>query len=64
MLQNGADDFEDSEEVYEAVGEVLQEIASDKSEEDIKFVALLKVMYYNDCFFIFVEISVISSFTC
>lgn len=38
VLENGADDFEDSDEVYEAVGEVLQEIACDKSEEDIKFV--------------------------
>ncbi|CAH1969585.1 unnamed protein product [Acanthoscelides obtectus] len=36
VLQNGADDFEDSEEVYEAVGEVLQEVASDKTEEDIR----------------------------
>ncbi|KAI7815050.1 ABC subfamily F member 3 [Rhyzopertha dominica] len=36
VLLNGADDFEDSEEIYEAVGEVLQEVASDKSEEDIK----------------------------
>lgn len=36
VLQNGADEFEDSEEVYEAVGEVLQEVSSDKSEEEIR----------------------------
>lgn len=36
VLENGAEDFEDSEEVYEAVGEVLQEISSDKTEEDIR----------------------------
>ena len=36
MLQNGADDFEDSEEIYDAIGEVLQEVSTDKTEEDIK----------------------------
>nr|XP_023019951.1 ATP-binding cassette sub-family F member 3 [Leptinotarsa decemlineata] len=36
VLENGADDFEDSEEIYEAVGEVLQEVSSDKTEEDIR----------------------------
>ncbi|KAJ8920090.1 hypothetical protein NQ315_011745 [Exocentrus adspersus] len=36
VLQNGAEDFEDSEEVYEAVGEVLQEVSTDKTEEDIR----------------------------
>lgn len=36
VLENGADDFEDSEEVYEAIGEVLHEISDDKTEEDIR----------------------------
>lgn len=36
VLENGADDFENSEEVYEAVGEVLQEISCDKSEDEIR----------------------------
>lgn len=36
VLNNGADEFQDSEEVYEAVGEVLQEVSSEKSEADIK----------------------------
>lgn len=36
VLENGADDFQSSDEVYEAVGEVLQEVASDKTEEDIR----------------------------
>ncbi|KAF7287316.1 ATP-binding cassette sub-family F member 3 [Rhynchophorus ferrugineus] len=36
VLENGADDFEDSDEVYDAIGAVLHEIAADKTEEDIK----------------------------
>lgn len=35
VLENGIEDFHDSEDVYEAVGEVLQEIAN-KSESDIR----------------------------
>ncbi|GBP14120.1 ATP-binding cassette sub-family F member 3 [Eumeta japonica] len=35
ILDNGADEFEDTEEVYEAIGEVLQGI-SEKSEKDIR----------------------------
>ncbi|KAJ3642747.1 hypothetical protein Zmor_025504 [Zophobas morio] len=36
VLENGADDFQDSEEVYDAIGEVLQEVSSDKTEDDIR----------------------------
>ncbi|KAI4460515.1 atp-binding transport protein-related [Holotrichia oblita] len=36
VLENGAEDFEDSEEIYEAVGEVLHEISGDKSEDEIR----------------------------
>ncbi|KAK9873180.1 hypothetical protein WA026_021413 [Henosepilachna vigintioctopunctata] len=36
VLENGAEDFENSEEVYEAIGEVLQEISKDKTENDIR----------------------------
>lgn len=36
ILTNGADDFEDSEEIYEAIGEVLFEISQDKTENDVK----------------------------
>lgn len=35
ILDNGAGEFEDTEEVFEAVGEVLQGI-SEKSEKDIR----------------------------
>lgn len=35
VLKSGADDFENSDEVYEAIGEILHEV-SDKSEEDIR----------------------------
>lgn len=37
VLDNGAGEFEDAEEVYEAIGEVLEGI-SEKSEEDVKSV--------------------------
>lgn len=36
VLANGADEFEDGDEVYEAVGEVLQEISTEKTEAEIK----------------------------
>lgn len=36
ILDNSAGEFEDTEEVYEAVGEVLQGI-SEKSEADIRY---------------------------
>lgn len=36
VLENGASDFENGEEVYEAIGEVLQEISKDKTEDDIR----------------------------
>lgn len=35
VLQNGIEDFHDSEDIFEAIGEVLQEIAN-KSESDIR----------------------------
>ncbi|CAG9821893.1 unnamed protein product [Phaedon cochleariae] len=49
VLANGADDFEDIEEVYEAVGEVLQEVSADKTEEDIRLICgkLLEIMKPN-----------------
>lgn len=36
VLENSADEFEDSEEVYDAIGAVLHEVSSDKSEDEIK----------------------------
>lgn len=36
ILNNGADEFEDSEEIYEAIGEVLHEISEDKTEKEIR----------------------------
>uniref|UniRef100_A0A1B6LNT8 ATP-binding cassette sub-family F member 3 n=1 Tax=Graphocephala atropunctata TaxID=36148 RepID=A0A1B6LNT8_9HEMI len=35
VLSNGADEFEGSEEIYDAIGGVLHEVACDKSQEDI-----------------------------
>jgi ATP-binding cassette subfamily F protein 3 len=36
ILAGGADDFEDSGELYDAIGEVLHEVAEEKSEMDIR----------------------------
>lgn len=36
ILASGADDFEDSNELYDAIGEVLHEVADNKSEDDIR----------------------------
>ncbi|KAK6620399.1 hypothetical protein RUM44_006800 [Polyplax serrata] len=36
ILTNGADDFEDSEEVYEAIGALLHEVSQEKTEDDVK----------------------------
>lgn len=36
VLQNGIEDFHDPEDIFEAIGEVLQEIAN-KTETDIRY---------------------------
>lgn len=36
ILESGADDFENSEDLYEAIGEILHEVSSNKSIDDIK----------------------------
>jgi len=36
VLQNGIEDFHDSEDIFEAIGEVLQEIANE-SEADMGY---------------------------
>jgi ATP-binding cassette, subfamily F, member 3 len=36
VLAGGADEFEDSEELYEAIGHVLEEVAEDKTESEIR----------------------------
>lgn len=38
VLTNGIDDFEDSDELYDAVGGVLHEVADGRSEEEIRYV--------------------------
>lgn len=49
VLENGIEDFHDSEDVYEAIGEVLQEIAN-KSESDIRYNSLhCPCTLNNDC---------------
>lgn len=35
-MSSGSDDFETSEDIFEAIGEILGEVAEDKSENDIK----------------------------
>ncbi|XP_075237207.1 ATP-binding cassette sub-family F member 3 [Lycorma delicatula] len=46
VLQNGVEDFEDSSELYEAIGEVLHEVADEKSEKEIRDICnkLLRIM--------------------
>lgn len=41
VITNGIDDFEDSDELYDAVGAVLHEVADEKSEDDIRRVKVL-----------------------
>ncbi|XP_066904431.1 ATP-binding cassette sub-family F member 3 [Halyomorpha halys] len=36
VITNGIDDFESSEDLYEAIGEVLHEVADGRSEDDIR----------------------------
>lgn len=36
ILESGADEFEDGNEIYEAIGEILHEVSANKSEDDIK----------------------------
>lgn len=36
ILSNGKDEFEDVNEIYEAIGEVLHEVSQEKTESDIK----------------------------
>lgn len=36
ILSGSADDFESGEDLYEAIGDLLHEIASDKAENDVR----------------------------
>lgn len=36
VLSSGMDDFESSDDLYDAIGAILHEIAGEKSENDIK----------------------------
>lgn len=50
VLENGIDDFQNTEDVYEAIGEVLQEISIDKTEDEIKwglFFITWRVLYFS-----------------
>ncbi|XP_039297067.1 ATP-binding cassette sub-family F member 3 [Nilaparvata lugens] len=46
ILENGVEDFEDSAEVYDAIGEVLHEVADEKSEKEIRDICnkLLRIL--------------------
>lgn len=52
VLENGAEDFQDGEEVYEAIGEVLQEISNEKSEDDIRYVQFITHNKFTTCKYI------------
>lgn len=36
ILSGGADDFDSSDDLYDAIGAILQEISREKSEDDIR----------------------------
>lgn len=36
ILTGGADDFENGDDLYEAIGDLLHEIAAEKAEDDIR----------------------------
>lgn len=40
VLDSGGSDFEDGEEVFDAIGGVLQEIAAEKNEDDVRDICL------------------------
>ncbi|XP_077998054.1 ATP-binding cassette sub-family F member 3-like [Glandiceps talaboti] len=46
ILEDGSDDFSSPDDLYEAVGDMLQEVAQDKSDDDIRDICsqLMKVM--------------------
>ncbi len=37
VLESSADDFESEEDVYEAIGEVLLDLETNKSEDDVRY---------------------------
>ncbi|KAK3545926.1 hypothetical protein QTP70_016977, partial [Hemibagrus guttatus] len=51
VLDSGGSDFEDGEEVFDAVGGVLQEVAADKNEDDIRNICLqlFNTLKINNC---------------
>lgn len=53
VLTNGADEFEDSDEIYEAIGEVLHEIAEEKTEKAIKYEFAFFSFFFFDLFFMY-----------
>ncbi|KAL1462188.1 hypothetical protein WDU94_014048 [Cyamophila willieti] len=50
VLTNGCDDFENIDDLYEAVGEVLEEVAEDKTVDDIRDICskLFRILKPND----------------
>lgn len=55
-ILDGDTEFENSDEIYEAIGHILHEIAAEKSEDDIKFVFFFNVFFFLGflklCFFL------------
>lgn len=37
VLSSGMDDFESSDDLYEAIGAILHEVSAEKSEDDIRY---------------------------
>ncbi|XP_070561680.1 ATP-binding cassette sub-family F member 3-like [Ptychodera flava] len=50
ILEGGTEDFSSSEDLYDAIGEMLQEVAEDKSDDEIKRICgeLMKAISLNE----------------
>ena len=49
VLENGIEDFQGEEEIYEAIGEVLLQLDESKTECDIKYVIVYRYKLINSC---------------
>lgn len=38
VLSSGMEDFESSDDLYDAIGDILHEVANEKSENDIRYI--------------------------
>lgn len=56
ILTEGIDDFDSTDDLYDAIGVILHEVAEEKSEDDIRFETIMcmpndSIMIKNICFY-------------